>query len=391
MKIGIFTDAYTPQINGVVTSVCTLKEELEKLGHEIFIITSMVPNYEDKEKNIIRINSVPFMPLPELRIANPIHIKIIRKLLKMKFDVIHTQTEFSIGALGKFISKLSGCPLVHTYHTLYENYTHYLPGKSFLKAKKNFARNYSRFYCNWADIVIAPTKKVSRILLSYNMYKPIKVIPSGIKLNQFYKNYSNEELYNARHELNIEDDDKIMLFVGRISKEKNIQFILETLPEIVKYNTKLKFLIVGDGGYTDELKNIIKNEIIEKNVIFAGAKAHEEVSIYYKMADVFVSASNSETQGLTYVEAMAAGLPVLAKADPCLDWLLKNKKNSCIFESKEEFIMLVNTLLNDKSYCEKIKQEAVLSAKLASSEVFAHKIENVYNEALNMRKYNKAM
>lgn len=383
MRIGIFTDAYLPQINGVVSSIVTLKEELIKRGHTVYIITTKTKNAVEDDSNLIMVPSVPFNIVPDFNLANPVHIRTIRKVMNLNLDVIHSNTEFSMGTLAKIVSKLTGCPLIHTYHTLYENYTHYIPGTSFTSSKRSLARKFSKFFCDRSDMVIVPTQKVYDILQSYNVNSPISVVPSGIKIDRFSPSkFTAEEKTSLRHKLGLSTEDNILLYVGRLSKEKDIDVIFNQLPSYCKENKNLKFLIVGDGPYRGELESMAANLGISNNVIFAGFQPQATVSIFYQIADAFISASKSETQGLTYVEAMASGLPVIAKKDPCLDWIFSNSMNECIFEEAEEIPSILNRILTDEFFKNSVSHYGIRNARLASPEAFAKAVEGVYYDAL---------
>lgn len=383
MRIGIFTDTYKPQINGVVTSIVTLKEELERLGHEVFIFTAAVPGYKNKEKGVFCTSSLPFKPCPSMRLANPISLEITKVALSLKLDIIHTQTEFSIGNLGKFIAKLTKCPSVHTYHTLYEDYTHYILGHSLDDFKKHFTRSYSRFFCNRNDYIVAPTKKVYDLLESYGVNKPIEIIPTGIELNNFSKeNYTSKEFLALRKSLGIKPDDKVLIYVGRLADEKNIDVIINELSDYIKEHSNIKLLLVGDGPHRSELEKLVHSNGLGSSVIFAGFKPLKEIGLYYQIANVFISASTSEAQGLTYLEAMAAGLTVIAKRDACLDWLISNRNNGCFFDKKEELPILVNNILSNSDFNKFLSKNAIKTSKLNSSSVFGKKVEELYKQAL---------
>lgn len=389
MRIGIFTDTYKPQINGVVTSIVTLKEELEKLGHSVFIFTAAVPGYKNKEEGVFCTSSLPFKPCPPMRLANPISLEITRIAINLKLDIIHTQTEFSIGALGKFIAKITKCPLVHTYHTLYEDYTHYILGQSLDDFKKHFTRSYSRFFCNRNDFIVAPTKKVYDLLESYGVIKPIEIIPTGINLDKFSKdNFTSKETLELRKSLGIKATDKVLIYVGRLADEKNIDIIINELSNYIKDHANLKLLLVGDGPHRSKLEELVQLNNLNDNVIFAGFKPLNEIGLYYHIANLFISASTSEAQGLTYLEAMATGLTVIAKRDPCLDWLIFNRTNGCFFDEKEELPILLNNILSNPDFNKFLSKNALKTAKLNSSLVFGKRVEALYKQALYLHNTN---
>ncbi len=382
MKIGLFTDTYYPQINGVATSVLMLKRNLEMRGHKVYVFTTTDPKADSEEINVYRVPSIPF--ISARRVGMFYNPRLSRIIKKIGLDVIHTHTEFSLGIFGRAMARELNIPFLHTYHTIYEDYTHYIGKLGILDPIAKMAvRKISINFCDSADKVIVPTNKVEELLLSYNIKQDMSIIPTGIELSKFSKNnFNSDEVQDLRENLGIEEKDKVLLFIGRLAKEKNIEEILIAMKYYLKDKEDVKFLLIGDGPEKDILEEKAKDLGIDKKTIFAGEKPWNDIGIYYQLGDVFISASQSETQGLTYIEALASGLPVVAKADRCLDGVLQDNVNGYQFHNQDDFIKALDSILNTNSKKESLSIEAIKSTEKFSAENFAIKVEELYKNML---------
>ncbi|RSJ81449.1 Alpha-monoglucosyldiacylglycerol synthase [Streptococcus cristatus] len=336
MRIGLFTDTYFPQVSGVATSIRTLKTELEKLGHKVFIFTTTdkdVNRYEDWQ--IIRIPSVPFFAFKDRRVAYRGFSNALEIARQYQLDIIHTQTEFSLGLLGIWIAKELRIPVVHTYHTQYEDYVHYLAKGMVIRP--SMVKYIVRGFMSDLDGVICPSEIVYDLLVGYKIKAEKRVIPTGIDLAKFDRpELSREDIKKLRFKLGIAEDEVMLLSLSRISYEKNIQAIVEALPMVLEENAKVKLVIVGDGPYAEDLKALVTQLHIKDSVIFTGMIAPSDTALYYKAADFFISASTSETQGLTYLESLASGTPIIAHGNPYLDNVISDKAfGTLYYESRD--------------------------------------------------------
>ena len=336
MRIGLFTDTYFPQVSGVATSIRTLKTELEKLGHKVFIFTTTdkdVNRYEDWQ--IIRIPSVPFFAFKDRRVAYRGFSNALEIARQYQLDIIHTQTEFSLGLLGIWIAKELRIPVVHTYHTQYEDYVHYLAKGMVIRP--SMVKYIVRGFMSDLDGVVCPSEIVYDLLVGYKIKAEKRVIPTGIDLAKFDRpELSREDIKKLRFKLGIAEDEVMLLSLSRISYEKNIQAIVEALPMVLEENAKVKLVIVGDGPYAEDLKALVAQLHIEDSVIFTGMIAPSDTALYYKAADFFISASTSETQGLTYLESLASGTPIIAHGNPYLDNVISDKAfGTLYYESRD--------------------------------------------------------
>ncbi|MFC3927667.1 glycosyltransferase family 4 protein [Streptococcus caprae] len=336
MRVGLFTDTYFPQVSGVATSIRTLKEELEKLGHEVYIFTTTdkdVKRFEDP--TIIRLPSVPFFAFKDRRVAYRGLSEAYKIAKDYDLDIIHTQTEFSLGMMGKQIAKELHLPLVHTYHTQYEDYVHYI-AKGHL-VTPGMVKFLVREFMWDLDGVICPSRIVQNVLDTYEVKTPKRIIPTGIVLDQYVgDNITNAEIQALREQLGITSDETMLLSLSRISYEKNIQAVLKRLPDVLRENDKVKLVVVGDGPYLDTLKELARQLGIEKHVIFTGMVPHGQTVLYYKACDFFISASTSETQGLTYIESLAAGRPIIAHGNAYLDDVITDKMFGTLYYKESE-------------------------------------------------------
>lgn len=336
MRIGLFTDTYFPQVSGVATSIRTLKTELEKLGHTVFIFTTTdrdVNRYEDWQ--IIRIPSVPFFAFKDRRVAYRGFSSALEIARQYQLDIIHTQTEFSLGLLGIWIAKELRIPVVHTYHTQYEDYVHYIAKGMVIRP--SMVKYIVRGFMNDMDGVICPSEIVYDLLVGYKVKPEKRVIPTGIELAKFARPELTEaEIAKLRTKLGIADDEIMLLSLSRISYEKNIQAIVQALPSVLEENDKVKLVIVGDGPYAADLKLLAERLGIGDSVIFTGMIAPSDTALYYKAADFFISASTSETQGLTYLESLASGTPVIAHGNPYLDNLINDKMFGTLYYQERD-------------------------------------------------------
>lgn len=391
MNIGLFTDTYYPQINGVATSVLMLKENLEELGHEVYVFTTTDPKASGKEINVYRVPSIPFVS--SRRLGMFYNHRLAKLIRRADLDIIHTHTEFSLGIFGREMARELKIPFLHTYHTIYEDYTHYIIKAVALESiAKMAARKISINFCNSANAVIVPTKKVEELLLSYGVKKNIFIIPTGIRLDKFSKyNYKYDKIQNLRTTLGIGANEKCLLYVGRVSKEKNIEEILIAMKFYLKYRKNVKFVIIGDGPEKSNLENMAKEIGIKQQTMFIGEKSWDEIGMYYQIGDAFISASQSETQGLTYIEALASGLPVVAKADECLEDVVQNDVNGYTFYNQEEFLQFLDFVLFDDLLRENLSRGAVRTVKKFSVLNFTYTVETLYkNIVLESKNYKNA-
>lgn len=378
MKVLITTDLYTTSTNGVVTSIRNLMEELEKKGHEIRVLTVSEKLKSHRDDNIYYIKSLPLGAIyPDIRMPlSNHHHRFIRELIDWKPDLIHSQCEFFSYQFAGYISRKTGAPIVHTYHTLYEQYVTYIFPSQRIGAF--FVGKISKHRLRNADAVVAPTQKVETVLKNYGLRNPIYIVPSGIALEQHKQRISEEERKRRRSELGIPEDALVLLNLGRLGTEKNLTEVIELFSVARSQNSKLTLLIVGDGPARKELEETAERLGVREHVIFTGMVPPEEVHAYYQLGDVFVSASTSETQGLTYVEAAANGLPLLCRKDPCLDGVLVDKRNGWEYEAEEEFCGIMDAILSNPEWCQTAGIQSEQIAASYDKSNFAEKIEAIY-------------
>ena len=383
MKILITTDWYEPVINGVVTSVVNLSNELKKRGHEVKILTLSRNHHTYIVGDVIYAASVGAGKIyPEARLKMPVIKAVIDKLIEWKPDVIHSQCEFSTFFMAKKIADETNAPIVHTYHTIYEDYTHYFSPNAAWGRK--VVQKLTRMLSSRVDAMIAPSRKIEDVLEKYDVLCPVEVIPSGIDMNKFGKYIGTDSRHRIREQYGLSDDQTVLLYVGRLAKEKNIQEILRCQKRVHGYGTIL--MIVGDGPYRAEVEEQVRALGISESVIFTGMIEPDKVAEYYQVGDFFVSASTSETQGLTYVEALAAGVPLLCREDPCLVDVVDPGKNGWKFTDEETFeTALVKWLDMSPALRHQLRRNAVQSADEFSTRTFVDRVETLYVSVCELR------
>lgn len=387
MRIGIFTETYTPYISGLVTSEVMLKHALEKLGHEVYVVTANLENFKysyDEKERVLKIPGIP-TGIYDSRLTGIYPIKAIKKIKSWNLDVIHSQTEFAIGTFARIFGKQYGIPVVHTYHTMYEDYVHYITKGYFTKPGIKLVEYLTKFYCDkTVTELIVPTKKAYDLFKEkYKVDRNIHIIPTGIEISRFYKENSKiQDIINLKRKLNINDTDFVILFVGRLAEEKNVEFLLESHEEIIKKHNNAKLLIVGDGPDINKYKELSIKYKIDNNTIFTGKVPWDDMPKYYQIADVFATASRSETQGLTVVEAMAAEIPVVCVDDDSFKIVVIDDLNGKLFKNKKEYVKIIDELIKDNKLLLRLGTQARISAEPYSSKYFAERVLEVYKKAV---------
>lgn len=389
MRILITTDTFFPVINGVITSTRILYEELKNSGHEVKILTLSHTGEEQVVGDTYYLKSVAVRIYPDARIKVPFYNKLINEIIEWRPEIVHSQTEFSTMIEAKYISSKLGIPHIHTYHTMYEDYLGYLMGGKIIT--RTTASRIIKILLNSMDAVIAPTEKTRNTLLSYDVYKDIYVIPTGIDLKKFQRDITDIEKKKIFSELGINCGDKIITYVGRTAKEKNIDEIITLFKGVVKKIANAKLLIVGAGPELNNLKELVESEGLGNSVYFTGMVKPEEVYKYYKISEVFVTASNSETQGLTYIEALSSGCPIVCKWDQCLENIIIQGKNGYAYKKQWEFSHYIIELLQNEQLRGNMNREAIIKAKQYSSTTFKEKVLEVYNMTINIAKSSSSI
>ena len=387
MRIGIFTETYSPYISGLVTSEVMLKKALEKQGHEVYVVTANLESFKyeyDEEEKVLKIPGIP-TGIYDSRLSSIYPVRAVNRIKSWNLDVIHSQTEFAIGTFARLFAKQYNIPLVHTYHTLYEDYIYYITKGYFDRASKKLVEYLSKFYCETtATELIVPTNKIYRLFKEkYKFEKNINIIPTGIEVDRFYvENNDQRETENLRKSLNLSKKDFIILFVGRIAEEKNIQFLINAQKELVKAHDNIKLVIVGDGPDKEKYEDYTKKLGLEKNVIFTGKAKWEDMPYYYQMSTVFTSASKTETQGLTIIEAMASSVVPVCMRDEAFQSMVTEDLNGLFFETEKEYQKQILFLYDNKEELERLDRQARIQAETYSSKYYAERVLEVYNRAI---------
>ncbi|MDT2820843.1 glycosyltransferase family 4 protein [Enterococcus devriesei] len=380
MRIGFFTDTYFPQVSGVATSIKTLKEQLESQGHEVYIFTTTDPEAEDFEKDIVRMPSVPFVSFTDRRIVVRGIWFAYQIAKELDLEIIHTHTEFGAGFLGKMVANRLRIPVVHTYHTMYEDYLHYIANGKVVRP--THVKHFIKMFVNHSTGVVCPSQRVVDTLKRYEVDVPMKIIPTGIEVGRFIRpDITSVETEALREKLGIQNGELMILSLSRISYEKNIHVIVEQFPEVLMSFPNARLVIVGKGPYRDELEELVEQLGVQKYVQFTGEVPHEDVACYYHAADYFVSASTSETQGLTYAEAIASGTQCVVEGNDYLNQLIDHETLGATFEQDEDFS---DTLIHYIQ--QQIKMDPAIQAKKLieiSAERFGSEIFTFYQELIH--------
>lgn len=380
MNIGLFTDTYFPQVSGVATSIKTLRDELTAQGNNVYIFTTTDPKVDkdEIEPGIFRFASVPFVSFTDRRIAIRGLFKAYRIAKELDLDVIHNQTEFSLGWIGKVVARALHIPCVHTYHTMYQDYLHYIANGRILKPK-NVKQMVSLYLLHMTG-VIAPSERVLKTLESYGVKSPIRIIPTGVDVARYQKIDNPAEQHDLRQKLGYTDDTPVILSLSRLAFEKNIHELIEALPDILVKLPTAQLLIVGAGPAKETLENQVAEMKLTNHVTFTGEVNNNDVYHYYQMADVFAAASDSESQGLTYIEALASNLPIVVMRSPYTDELIDDPAIGHSFQKKADLVADVVNYLTQPTTAEDTNRRAKKLDEI-SAESFAKRVLKFYRDS----------
>lgn len=390
MIIGLFSDTYQPDVNGVATATQTLKEQLEALGHDVFVVTTNLPGHQKVEiqGHVVRIPGKSLKRIYSYRLTGIFSRPAYEFLKDIPFDVIHVQTEYGIGQFGRLFAKMKKIPLVFTYHSLYEDFTYIIAKKNIPLnlALKKAVHVLSKEWAKQPDEFIVPSEKTLMVLRQYGIKRYISVIPNGIDLSAFKRREDSDSKAMAiRKQLGL-TDKRVISVVGRIGQEKGLDFILECLRHYINEtgDESIRLLVVGDGPYRAEFQKNVHALWLDSYVVFAGRVPYAEVPAYYWLSDALVSGSQSETQGLTINEAMAARCLVLVRKDPSFEGAVKEGETGFFFSDPDTFEMALTRIFGLSC----LEKHAILNgaedwnSKWYSPVNYAKEVLNVYQRAV---------
>jgi len=372
MNIAFFSESYKPYVSGVTNSIETLKSGLEDLGHRVLIFSPGYPGTDGMD-GVYRFPSLP-APYPGYRLTIPVPGKYLDLLKRSNIDVIHSHSPYQLGLLSMGYAKKLKIPFVFTMHTILSQYMHYIPLMP-EKLSSSLMSAYVKWFCNRCSCVVAPAKKVKEQLISSGVIARMEIIPTGIDLAAV----SSASSAGIREKYGIPEDAKLLLFVGRLAREKNLFFLLRAFQLMLSKRKDVYLLIAAGGPLEHGLKRAAP-----KNVIFAGAIGYPKVFDYYLASDIFVFSSLSETQGLVLAEAMACGIPQVAVDAEGVSEVVRNGATGFLVPPSEEaFSNKVLELLKDDILLQSMSRASKETARAVySKEVFARKIELLYRSVL---------
>ena len=373
MKVLITTDWYSPVINGVVFSVVLLKRELERLGHEVRVVTLSGSHRSYRESNVYYLGSVSAARIyPGARLRLGPNRRVLRELAEWRPDIIHSQCEFSTFRVAHALHRKLDIPIVHTYHTVYEDYTHYvIPSR---RMGRQVVSAFSRWVANRSACIVAPSGKVKALLEGYGVTCRLEVIPTGIDLERFQGELDPAWRAETLGRLGVPEDRPILLYLGRLAKEKELERVLDALAAGGRRD--FTFLVVGDGPHRQALEE--RAAELPFRTVFTGMVPHDRVRDYYQLGDLFLTASTSETQGLTYFEALAAGVPVLCRRDLCVQGVVEDGVNGWQWEEQADLLACLDRFLDDPALRDALALGARQSARRFSAQAFGQAAADLY-------------
>lgn len=387
MHIAYFTNFYLPVVNGVVRSVQSFREALTALGHNVFVF-AQEDNYEDSEPFIFRYPSLHLPLTGDIPAAIPVSAFVDQLIPKLKLDVIHTHHPFLLGQTAATKARDNNLPLVFTFHTQYQEYTHYipLPQEQVQEFLKNTVMTWMREFMRKCQHIIIPSESMRSILVNdYGLVDRYTVIPTGIDITPYKKADGSmlREQWNWH-------DDKVIVSAGRLAEEKNWVTLLQAFAMVQKAQPKIRLVLLGDGPQSEELRQLAGELEIAERVTFVGKVSFEEIPNYFKAADFFAFASVTETQGLVTLEAMAAGLPVVAvDASGTRDILEDGKQGFLTENDPKALAKAIIKLSKDSDLMGKFKSAALKTSRTYDNNRLARKMVKVYEKAIDDRKNEK--
>ena len=391
MNIVIFTDTYYPETNGIAVTTKTLVDVLKNNGHQVLVVTSTYNNKIPSNENNIYYISFPKKKKRSLFTTISVFNNLIFRHIKaFKPDLVHNQTNGQIGQLGRYTADKLKIPFIYTYHSHFEEYAPYVEPGMINRIARARERTYLKKMMNISTEFIAPSSKIKNYLRKKGVDKYINVITTGIDINKWDNDEAvKKDIKYLRKKFDVSDDCKILMFIGALSEEKNIDLLLKSYKKFLDSEPSVdtRLLIVGEGEELDNLTKLSSSLGIQDKVIFNGKVNHEKVKSYYNFADIFVTASTSETQSIATMEAMAANCVVLVKDDETLVGLLERDKNGFTFTDDDTFVEELKRILSlSEEEIEKVKK---LAHKTISNdfslEKFYEQIVEVYTRAKRKR------
>jgi len=383
MNIAVFTDSFRPYSSGVVRSIELFSREYIKRGHAVYIFCPDYPQMQTiEDDHVFRFMSVPWPTMTDFSLPIPISAHLNQTIERLTIDLVHVHSPFLLGRLGARAARRHQLPLIFTFHTLYEQYVHYFPFVE--NTSKQVVQAIARDFSNRCNVVVAPSLLVADYLRQIGIKTPIVKIPTGIDMDEFKELDRNW----LKDNYGVTEEEKILLFVGRLGKEKNVTFLIKSFQEVSNQIPDCRLVLVGKDPLEEELSELCRQQGLENKVIFTGELTRQQIVHCYASSDLFVFPSISDTQGLVIGEAKAAGIPVVAiRAFGPAEMVNHGEDGLLTEHSLPAFTEAIIKLLKDKELYSLMSKQSLINAPLISSALCSDRMLEIYQNLIDDQAY----